>query len=77
MMPARSRYEKPSKFKNQRRKEERPGKCEVRPKESTRLERQQSMETEEMLEELPKVCDVGTKMNSKAYQGGLCLRTGH
>lgn len=28
-------------------------------KESTRLERQQSMATEEMLEELPKVCDVG------------------
>jgi hypothetical protein len=46
----------------------RPRKGEVRIKELTRLERQQSMEPKEMLEELPKACDVGTKMNSKGYK---------
>jgi hypothetical protein len=46
----------------------RPRKGEVRIKEPTRLERQQSMETEEMVKELPKACDVGTKMNSKGYK---------
>lgn len=46
----------------------RPRKGEVRTKEPTRLERQQSMSTEDMLKDLPKACDVGTKMNSKGYK---------
>jgi len=33
----------------------------------TRLERQQSMSLEEMLAELPRVCDCGTKRNSKGH----------
>lgn len=33
----------------------------------TRLERQQSMSLEEMLAELPSVCDCGTKRNSKGH----------
>lgn len=52
----------------QKKKRGRPRKGEVRIKEPTRLERQQSMGTEEMLEDLPKACDVGTKMNSKGYK---------
>jgi len=52
----------------QKKKRGRPRKGEVRIKEPTRLERQESMEIEEMLEELPKHCDVGTKKNSKGYK---------
>ena len=51
-----------------KKKRGRPRKGEIRIKELTRLERQQSMGAMEMLEELPKVCDVGTKMNSKGYK---------
>ena len=51
-----------------KKKRGRPRKGEIRIKDLTRLERQQSMGTTEMLEELPKVCDVGTKMNSKGYK---------
>ena len=52
----------------QKKKRGRPRKGEVRIKEPTRLERQQSMGAKEMLEDLPKACDVGTKMNSKGYK---------
>jgi hypothetical protein len=51
-----------------KKKRGRPKKGEIRIKDITRLERQQLMGTTEMLEELPKVCDVGTKMNSKGYK---------
>lgn len=51
-----------------KKKRGRPRKGEIRIKDLTRLERQQSMGATEMLEELPKVCDVGTKMNSKGYK---------
>lgn len=51
-----------------KRKRGRPKKGEDRVKEPTRLERQQSMTIEEMLEDLPKVCDIGTKKNSKGYK---------
>ena len=51
-----------------KKKRGRPRKDEVRVKELTRIERQQSMAVEEMLKELPKVCDVGTKINSKGYK---------
>jgi hypothetical protein len=64
--------EKPVKGKSkpakQKKKRGRPRKGEVRIKEPTRLERQQSMRAKEMLEELPKACDVGTKRNSKGYK---------
>lgn len=42
-------------------------KGEAQSKPLTRLERQQSMSLEEMLAELPRVCDCGTKRNSKGY----------
>jgi len=44
-------------------------KGEQRPTEPTRLERQAAgMSLAQMLEELPKACDVGTKKNSKGYK---------
>jgi hypothetical protein len=46
----------------------RPKKGEARPtKEPTRLEKQRSMTLKEMLEDLPKCCDIGTKKNSKGH----------
>ncbi|MBT9149801.1 MAG: hypothetical protein DDT28_01238 [Dehalococcoidia bacterium] len=59
---AESNEEKPN------RKRGRPKKGEERVKEPTRLERQKTMTLEEMLEELPKGCDVGTKKNSQGYK---------
>lgn len=50
------------------RKRGRPKKEEKRPpKEPTRIERQQTMSLEDMLEDLPKGCDIGTKKNSKGH----------
>jgi len=47
----------------------RPKQGEIRPpKELKRLERQQTMTFEEMVKELPKGCDIGTKRNSKGHQ---------
>jgi hypothetical protein len=40
---------------------------EAQKKPLTRLERQQSMSLEEMLADLPRVCDCGTKRNSKGH----------
>jgi hypothetical protein len=37
------------------------------PKEEKRLERQQSMTLSEMLIDLPKACDIGSKVNAKGY----------
>lgn len=46
----------------------RPKKGEKRPpKEPTRIEKQQTMSLEDMLEDLPKCCDIGTKKNSKGH----------
>lgn len=46
----------------------RPKKDENRPpKEPTRIEKQQVMTLEEMLEDLPKGCNIGTKKNSKGH----------
>jgi hypothetical protein len=51
------------------RKRGRPAKGEQRePKEPKRLERQQALSAEEALKELPVVCDVGTKKNSKGFK---------
>lgn len=65
---AREKPVKKVKVVKPKKKRGRPRKGEVRTKEPTRLERQQSMGPEEMLWELPKACDVGTKMNSKGYK---------
>lgn len=46
----------------------RPRKGEKRVKKLTRLERQISMTKEEMIDDLPTGCDVGTKKNSKGYK---------
>lgn len=46
----------------------RPKKGEEKPsKEPTRIEKQQIMSLEEMLEDLPTACDIGTKKNSKGH----------
>jgi uncharacterized protein (UPF0179 family) len=65
---AREKPVKKPKAVKQKKKRGRPKKGEKRSKELTRLERQQSMKIKEMLEDLPKACDVGTKMNSKGYK---------
>ena len=54
--------------KKPKRKPGRPRKGEESIKEPTRLERQRSMTLEEMLEDLPQKCDVGTKTNSKGLK---------
>lgn len=52
-----------------KRKRGRPKKDEVVPApEPTRIERQRAMTLEEMLDELPRACNVGTKKNSKGYK---------
>jgi hypothetical protein len=52
-----------------KRKRGRPRKGELpAPPEPTRLQRQTKMTLEEMLDELPKACNVGSKNNSKGYK---------
>jgi hypothetical protein len=51
-----------------KRKQGRPKKGEEPVKEPTRLERQRTMTFEEMIADLPRHCDVGTKKNSKGYK---------
>ena len=59
---------KPRVHDRPRRKRGRPRKGEERVKESTRLERQtDSMNLADMLDELPKACDVGSKRNAKGF----------
>jgi len=67
---ARERPEKKAKAVKDKpkRKRGRPKKGEQRVKEPTRLERQQTMTLEHMLDDLPNGCDVGTKKNSKGYK---------
>ena len=50
-----------------RRKRGRPRKGEERSKEPSRLERQLTMSLPQMLADLPRACDVGTKRNAKGY----------
>ena len=60
---------KKAKKKETKRKRGRPKKGEaVPPKEQTRIEKQKAMTLEEMLADLPTVCDRGTKINSKGYK---------
>jgi hypothetical protein len=54
--------------KIEKKKRGRPCKGEVRPlPEPSRLEHQSTMSFEEMLADLPKVCDIGMKQNSKGF----------
>lgn len=60
---------KPKRGKKAPRKRGRPAKGEKRePKEQKRLEKQQSQSVEEAIKELPVLCDVGTKKNSKGHK---------
>ena len=59
---------KPQQPAKPKRKRGRPRKGEERPKEPSRLERQQEMTLPEMLDDLPQSCAVGTKRNAKGYQ---------
>ena len=60
---------KSEKKKKRKRKRGRPKKGENVPaKEPTRIERQRKMSIKEMLADLPKTCDRGTKKNSKGYK---------
>ena len=59
---------KPAPTAKPKRRRGRPRKDEPRAKEPRRLQRQPSMTLEQMLEDLPKVCDIGVKRNAKGYQ---------
>ena len=59
---------KPPQPAKPKRKRGRPRKGEERPKEPSRLERQQNMTLTEMLDDLPRACDVGSKRNAKGHQ---------
>ena len=59
---------KPKQPAKPKRKRGRPRKGEERPKEPSRLQRQQQMTLVEMLDDLPHACDVGTKRNAKGYK---------
>ena len=59
---------KPKQPAKPKRKRGRPRKGEERPKEPSRLQRQQQMTLLEMLDDLPQACDVGSKRNAKGYQ---------
>ena len=65
---ARSRLRSPKQPAKPNRKRGRPRKGEERPKEPSRLQRQQLMTLAEMLDDLPHACDVGTKRNAKGYK---------
>ena len=58
---------KAAKASKPKRRRGRPRKGEERPKEPSMLERQQGMELCEMLDELPRACDVGRKRNAKGH----------
>ena len=59
---------KPKQPAKPKRKRGRPRKGEERPKELSRLQRQQEMTLPEMVDDLPRSCDVGTKRNAKGYK---------
>ena len=66
--PKGTKVEAESDDKKPKRKTGRPKKGEESIKEPTRLERQRSMTLEEMMADLPRQCDVGTKTNSKGLK---------
>ena len=58
---------KPKAAKPKRRKRGRPRKGEEQAKEPSRLERQLTMSLPQMLADLPRACDVGSKRNAKGH----------
>jgi len=66
--PKATKAEVESNEKKPKRKPGRPKKGEEPVKVPTRLERQRTMTLEEMLADLPRQCDVGTKQNSRGHQ---------
>ncbi len=66
--PKGTKVEAESDDKKPKREMGRPKKGEETIKEPTRLERQRSMTLEEMLADLPRRCDIGTKTNSKGFK---------
>jgi hypothetical protein len=56
------------KKKKSKKKKGRPKKGEIREKELSRLEKQSLMTLDEMLKDLPVICDVGNKRDSKGYK---------
>ena len=67
-IPVREQPVRKSKPVKQKRKRGRPRKGEQRRPQPTRLQRQGSMTLEELLEDLPKLCDTGVKRNAQGYQ---------
>ena len=67
-IPGREEPARKPKQNKQKGKRGRPRKGEARAAEPRRLERQGSMTLEEMLADLPTVCDVGVKRNAKGHQ---------
>lgn len=66
---AREKPLKKEKIKQPPKKRGRPKQGEIRAKVQTRIEKQAGgMRLSEMLQDLPKACDVGTKKNSKGYK---------
>lgn len=63
-----TKVETESNEEKSRRKPGRPKKGEESIKEPTRLERQQSMTLEEMMADLPRKCDIGTRKNSNGFK---------
>jgi hypothetical protein len=59
--------QKPVKQEEPKRKRGRPKKCETLLKIVSRLEQQPSMTLSKMLDDLPKECDIGAKLNSKGH----------
>ena len=59
---------KPKQAAKPKRRRGRPRKGEEQAREPRRLERQQTMTLEEMLADLPYVCDLGVKRDAKGYQ---------
>jgi len=57
-----------SKKKKSKNRGGRPKKGEIREKELSSFEKQRDMSLDEMLEELPKNCDIDNKIDSKGYK---------
>ena len=64
---AREKPQRKRKKEKPKRKRGRPRKGEERPKEQRRVERQLDMTLPQMLDDLPRACDVGTKRNAKGH----------
>lgn len=64
---AREKPVKTKKAEKPKRKRGRPAKGEERPRQERRLERQANMPLSEMLADLPRHCNVGSKRNSKGH----------